>query len=60
MLLLHFLPLTVRLCPSRRKKVAVGNLGRFIVLTLFNQPNNLQGLILTRGRPPSVNQAAFP
>lgn len=39
--------------------MAVGNLSDSIVLTLFNKPNNLHGLILTYGCPTSVNQGDF-
>lgn len=39
--------------------MAVGNFSSSVVLTLFNKPNNLHGLILTYGCPASVNQGDF-
>ena len=39
--------------------MAVGNLSNSMLLTLFNKPNNLHGLILTYGCPASVDQSDF-
>lgn len=39
--------------------MAVGSLSNSVVLTLFDKPNNLHGLILTYGWAPSVNQGDF-
>ena len=39
--------------------MAVGILSDSVLLTLFNKPNNIHGLILTYGCPASVNQGDF-